>query len=537
MKIIRAFAFIAALAAPVAAAEKTSCLTCHVEGPAEKFHADVHSQVGLSCHACHGGNPDPNADYATAKDPKFKGNPFIGAPKRADIPSFCGRCHSSAQYMKRFNPAARVDQVTEYRSSVHGQRLARGDENVATCTDCHSVHDIRRKSNPDSPVYATHVAETCSRCHSDAKRMAAYHVPTDQYARWRISVHANAMFEKNDLTAPTCNDCHGNHGATPPGVESISFVCGNCHGREAELFRRSAKHEGWTRHNEFLADGSTCAGCHDDARGKIQITHFGECVTCHENHGVVRPGVAMIGHLPEIPCAFCHEGSGALATLVAEPSKKASHYREVRNQLLTTAARMNLTGQRRFDWLVGMAQDLPAHHMPAISSGERTPLRPEFARLFEKFRIGKTHYTFTDAAGQHVNVAVRSCGDCHLAGDTAGTTNARYLAGATHGLTSMIARAERIQLAAHRGGVETQQARMHLDNAIDNQIELESLVHTFGGPDVQKKEQEGLANARSALMNAQQSLEELTYRRRGLFLALGIIILVLVGMALKIRTL
>ena len=38
-------------------------------------------------------------------------------------------------------------------------------------------------------------------------------------------------------------------------------------------------------------------------------------------------------------------------------------------------------------------------------------------------------------------------------------------------------------------------------------------------------------------MNAQQSLEELTYRRRGLFLALGIIILVLVGMALKIRTL
>jgi hypothetical protein len=245
----------------------------------------------------------------------------------------------------------------------------------------------------------------------------------------------------------------------------------------------------------------------------------------------------MIADLPEIPCAFCHVGSGALATLVAEPSKEASHYREVRDQLLTAAARQHLTGQRRFDWLVDMARQLPSHHMPATRSGEQTPPRPEFARLFDKFRIGKTHYTFTDAAGKQVNVAVRSCSECHVAKDEAGTTNARHFADATHGLTSMIARAERIQLAAHRGGVETRQARAHLDSAIDNQIEIESLVHTFGGPEVQKKEQEGLAHARIALTSAQQSLEELAYRRTGLLVALGFIICVLVALALKIRTL
>ena len=258
----------------------------------------------------------------------------------------------------------------------------------------------------------------------------------------------------------------------------------------------------------------------------IEIAHFGECVTCHENHGVVRPSVAMIGNLPDIQCVFCHQGTGALAALVPEPIEKATHYREVRDELLTAAARINLTGARRFDWLVNVARKLPPHQG-----------HPEFARLFEKFRIGKTHYTFTDSAGNEVHVAVRSCGDCHLASDAAGTANARHLAGATQGLTSMIARAERIQLAAHRGGVETRQARVHLDSAIDNQIELESLVHTFGGPDVQKKEEEGLKNARAALTSAQQSLEELAYRRRGLFIALGVIIAVLVGLALKIRTL
>ena len=173
----------------------TSCITCH-PAKVQKFRDDVHAQVGLSCHDCHGGNPDPNAGHAHGDGSEVQANPYVGQPKRADIPGFCGKCHGSADYMKRFNPAARVDQVAEYHSSVHGQRLAKGDENVATCIDCHSVHDIRRKTNPESPVYATHVAETCSRCHSDAKRMAAYHIPTDQYARWRISVHAKAMFEK-----------------------------------------------------------------------------------------------------------------------------------------------------------------------------------------------------------------------------------------------------------------------------------------------------------------------------------------------------
>src|SRR6185503_18748886 len=133
--------------------------------------------------------------------------------------------------------------------------------------------------------------------------------------------------------------------------------------------------------------------------------------------------------------------------------------------------------------------------------------------------------------------AIRRCGDCHVASDAAGWTAARHYVAATRDLTSMIARAERIQLAAHRGGVETGVARAELDGAIDNQIELETLVHTFGATEVQKKQKEGLGHARAALLSAQQSLEELGYRRRGLLVALAIVIAVLVALAIKIRTL
>jgi len=528
---------------------ETSCVHCHggelfddaAKAKVRHFGVDVHAQVGLSCHDCHGGNPDPKLgdDIAGAMDPKFKPNPYVGKPKREDIPEFCGKCHSSAAYMNHFNPAARVDMVSEYWTSHHGQKLRSGVTDVATCIDCHSVHDIRRKGNPDSPVYPTHVAETCSHCHSDPKRMQANgrNIPVDQYARWSRSVHAKALLEKGDLTAPTCNDCHGNHGAAPPGIGSIRFVCGSCHAREEDLFRASPKAAGLEQHNQFLAtvpDGK-CGTCHDDKRSALQFTQLSSCLVCHGNHSVVRPTVAMLGELPDTPCAFCHEGVGPLAGFVAEPKAKAEHFRQMRGTLVAAADKLHLKGDERFDWLVDQALNLPTHRLQSSSDG-KVQLRPEFARLFEKFRIGKTHYTYRDpATGHDVTVSVRRCTDCHVAAGQGRDTSRALLAG-TREVTSMIARSERILLAAQRGGVEVRAVRPELDAAVDNQIELEALVHTFNpsGAFADKKK-EALQHAHAALEAGQHSLGELAYRRRGLFIALGVIIATLIALALKIR--
>jgi len=533
-----------AMSAHAAPPPKTSCIGCHVQS--EMFDAaakaklahyndDVHTSLGLSCHDCHGGNPDPKlAEDPSSMDPAFKANPFVGKPARAAIPAFCGKCHSSAAFMKRYNPSARVDIVDEYHTSKHGQLLAKGDTNVATCTDCHGVHGILRKNNPKSTVYPTHVAETCSRCHSDGNRMAAYKddygrpLPTNQYARWKRSVHANAMFVKGDLTAPTCNDCHGNHGATPPGLESVSFVCGTCHAREAELFRKSPKHEGWARHNEFLATGSTCKDCHIDGRADVTfVKRFNECVVCHENHGVMRPTVALLDHLPPTPCAFCHEGNGPLITPEPEAKEMRAHYTETRDALLAAAKKQNLGGDARFDWLVDQALRLPTHTVE--SGAKKQQLRPEFARLFEKFRIGKT---------SNDGVKVRQCGICHTEVPSDAVNTANGLMTAMSNLTAATGRSERILLAAARGGVEVRNARAELDEAVDGQIEMEALVHGFSakGP-FAEKEKEASTHAKAALEAGKRSLAELSFRRHGLWAALGIICVVLTGLIFKIRTL
>ena len=102
-----------------------ACAACHLEtgderlaAPARNFDADIHKAKGFGCVDCHGG--DSRAAGMEAMDPR-KG--FIGKPSRLQIVQVCGRCHSDAAFMKRYNPSLRVDQVTEYASSVHGRRL------------------------------------------------------------------------------------------------------------------------------------------------------------------------------------------------------------------------------------------------------------------------------------------------------------------------------------------------------------------------------------------------------------------------------
>jgi predicted CXXCH cytochrome family protein len=279
------FVVVLLLAASTAGQKKSSCIECHqrledpkLSAPAKQFDNDIHHARGLSCNDCHGG--DPNADTKeAAKDPR-KG--YLGRPRTVDIPAYCGKCHSDANLMKRFNPSLRVDQEREYYTSVHGARLKTGDQRVATCISCHSVHGIRAVSDPLSTVYPLNVADTCARCHGNADYMRGFNIHTDQYANFKTSVHAKALYEKQDLSAPTCNDCHGNHGATPPGIASVANVCGQCHARQAELFQKSP---------------------HKTAFDQQELA---ECITCHSNHAIATPTDQMLGTAQGSLCINCH---------------------------------------------------------------------------------------------------------------------------------------------------------------------------------------------------------------------------------------
>jgi len=266
-----------------------SCRTCHASlggalaAPADSFPEDVHSEAGFSCSACHGG--DPTVPGLNAMD-EAKG--YIGAPSPTQVIEVCGRCHSNAGFMRQYDPALRVDQVTEYVTSVHGQQLlGAGDTAVATCASCHKAHSIRPSSDPRSSIHPLNVAETCGGCHADETHMEPYGIPTDQLEEYKRSIHWLTMSEKGDLSAPTCNDCHGNHGAAPPGISWVGNVCGQCHVVMADYFAGS-------RHSETFT-----------------MLGVPGCATCHQNHDVEPAYDGMLGLGEDAVCARCHRETDA----------------------------------------------------------------------------------------------------------------------------------------------------------------------------------------------------------------------------------
>jgi predicted CXXCH cytochrome family protein len=299
------------------AQKKDSCIECHsgMEGalsePVQLMKGDLHGARGLSCADCHRG--DASQDDMSAAMDRRKG--FIGKPKPADVPAFCGRCHSNADFMKTYNPGIRIDQEREYSTSVHGKLLKKGDQNVATCASCHGAHGIRAVNDPVSKVYALNVAETCSKCHANADYMKGFGIPHDQYDKYKASVHAKALYERQDLSAPTCNDCHGNHGAAPPGLASVANVCGQCHVRQSALFQSNSH------------------------KTVFDLMEVGECVQCHSNHAISPPGDEMLGVGEKSACTYCHgkgdsgyEAAGKMRARIDEMAASITRSTEILNR-------------------------------------------------------------------------------------------------------------------------------------------------------------------------------------------------------------
>jgi len=262
--------------------ENDQCYICHVEEdylPEHFNDDDVHMQTGLSCAGCHGGDPlSDDGDIAMSEE-----SGFLGSPTKREIPEFCGRCHSNIGFMRRFQPRIATDQVSQYLTSQHGRLLTAGDGKVADCTNCHSSHAVLPANDARSTVHPLNVPATCDRCHGNADYMAGYNIPTNQHAKYVKSVHGIALLENEDTGAPACNDCHGNHGALPPDVESVAQVCGQCHVNNMQYFEASKMAEAFAHEN--------LVGCEE----------------CHGNHGVQHTNDEMTGVGPESVCTDCHD--------------------------------------------------------------------------------------------------------------------------------------------------------------------------------------------------------------------------------------
>jgi predicted CXXCH cytochrome family protein len=143
----------------------STCANCHdeiyesyaksVHGAAleEKDNPDVPGCI--DCHGVH--------DIAAATTASFRrGSVFL-----------CANCHSNKKLMDKYDISSNVFKT--YLDDFHGKTAGFYQKqspkvwpDVAVCSDCHGVHDIKPPDDPDSKVVKQNLVETCRKCHEDA---------------------------------------------------------------------------------------------------------------------------------------------------------------------------------------------------------------------------------------------------------------------------------------------------------------------------------------------------------------------------------
>lgn len=212
-----------------------ACARCHADAgflsrhkipilrPVEQYLQSVHGRAVLqgenaaTCADCHGSH-----EILPARDGQSKVSHW-------NIAVTCGKCHEGI--------------AKTYLESVHGQAIKVGVQDSPDCADCHGEHLILAPANPASPVNASHVsAETCGRCHGDARLARRYDLPADRVPSYAESYHGLARRE-GSLTAANCASCHGIHNIYPSSdarstvnSANLAKTCGQCHAGVSEKF-------------------------------------------------------------------------------------------------------------------------------------------------------------------------------------------------------------------------------------------------------------------------------------------------------------
>jgi cytochrome b subunit of formate dehydrogenase/nitrate/TMAO reductase-like tetraheme cytochrome c subunit len=124
----------------------------------------------------------------------------------------CGDCHTDPELISKYGITPGV--VETYLDSYHGWAVSRGSDLVATCTDCHNVHEIRSPLDSLSTVHEANVVSTCARCHpgssvtfarsythAGALRVRGAHGWVRHLYLWLIGVVLGGMAVHNALVA------------------------------------------------------------------------------------------------------------------------------------------------------------------------------------------------------------------------------------------------------------------------------------------------------------------------------------------------
>lgn len=272
--------------------KKVDCSKCHPDSQKE-FEQSVHSQTTsmvVSCKDCHGEHyvktkddydskvfplnlPQTCESCHLEKVQTERGREFIKRYEKSihyegleklglATSSNCSNCHGAHDVRRVHDSDSRVSRKNiirtcghchvgierDYMEGVHGKDYVKGVKDVPVCTDCHNEHDILSPRDLSSSVYATKVAEVCSRCHDDEALSRQYGFITARLKTYTGSFHGTAS-KFGETRVANCASCHGFHDIRPSSdpkssiyPDNLPKTCGKCHPKAGIHFAEGKIH-------------------------------------------------------------------------------------------------------------------------------------------------------------------------------------------------------------------------------------------------------------------------------------------------------
>jgi hypothetical protein len=268
----------------------------------------------------------------------------------------CSKCHEA------------VGQ--DFERSIHGQLLAKNDNNAPTCKECHGTHGVLGKKNPQSASFPTNIPGLCSKCHSEGKKAAVRYTGTQHeiIPHYRESIHGKGLLKSGLTVTATCTSCHTAHRILPSkdpqstvNPKNVPATCGTCHNGIQEQLVSSIHSATVTHTDKELPVCSTCHSAHSISRtdeNGFQLDIMTKCGRCHAQiaqtyfdtyHGKV----SRLGYTKAAKCYDCH-GAHDIQN-VNDPRSHLS-----RANVVQTCQKCHATATRRFAGYLTHA----THHDP-----------------------------------------------------------------------------------------------------------------------------------------------------------------------------
>jgi hypothetical protein len=322
-------------------------------------------------------------------------------------------------------------------------------------------------------------------------------------------------------------------------VQSVAFVCGQCHGREALLFNGSLKKELFAS-----LEQPECTVCHDHHEihhPTPELFHGGSAPEVSAGRiAAADPLVAEIGdldagkkasaswrvvlhpHLPADDARLAHRievSAEGLAPLELEAAVRPGDRPE------QEPARRASAGPLAVELTILSISGSPVEAGDAI----RLRLEVSAAQSVRAVRI-------RDLPGEGVDPVTGSvCLTCHSPGDPCDQASEKMYA-ALSSLDRELRQASVLLKRAEVAGMEVSTPRFELKSkGTTAAVEARALIHAFDPPRLLSRIEEGKKISASALADGEAALAELQYRRKGLAVSLVLVVLVLAGLFLKIR--